>query len=89
MTALCAVAWGQHAVERVRQLFAQALGYPLPQSAGDYGLDRSAVGEAAAEPYVLFLHGTRPGPASTGQRLIGAPWLSTSTAVAWSCACRG
>lgn len=54
-----AVAWGQHAVERVRQLFAQALGYPLPQSVGDYGLDRSAMaGEAAAEPYVLFLHGT-------------------------------
>ena len=54
-----AVAWGQHAVERVRQLFAQALGYSLPQSVGDYGLDRGAmVGEALVEPYVLFLHGT-------------------------------
>lgn len=27
------VAWGQHAVERTRQLFAQALDYPLPESA--------------------------------------------------------
>ena len=54
-----AVARGQHAVERVRQLFAQALGYSLPQSVGDYGLDRGAMaGEAAAESYVLFLHGT-------------------------------
>mgnify|MGYP003604329080 FL=1 len=39
----CAVAWGQHAVERVRQLFAQALGYSLPQSVGDYGLDSGAM----------------------------------------------
>lgn len=49
----------QHAVERVRQLFAQALGYVLPNTVGDYGLDRSTMaGEASAEPYVLFLHGT-------------------------------
>ena len=49
----------QHAVERVRQLFAQALGYVLPNTVGDYGLDRSAMaGAASAEPYVLFLHGT-------------------------------
>ena len=53
------VAWGQHAVERVRQLFAQALGYALPESVGDYGLNRAAMaGDVSAEPYVLFLHGT-------------------------------
>jgi heptosyltransferase-1 len=54
-----AVAWGQHAVERVRQLFAQALGYPLPPGVGDYGLSRARLaGDGAAAPYVLFLHGT-------------------------------
>ncbi len=53
------VAWGQHAVERTRQLFAQALNYPLPSSIGDYGLPRAQLaGEAPANPYVLFLHGT-------------------------------
>lgn len=53
------VAWGQHAVERVRQLFAAALGYPLPQGIGHYGLNRAALaGQGASEPYLLFLHGT-------------------------------
>lgn len=50
----------QHAVERLRQLFARALGYEVPAGLGDYGLDRSRLldptGEAA--PFVLFLHGT-------------------------------
>ena len=50
---------GQHAVERVRQLFAQALGYPLPQTTGDYGLERSRLFSAPDDvPFVLFLHGT-------------------------------
>ncbi len=53
------VAWGQHAVERVRQLFAQALDYPLPAGTGDYGLDRNRLlDETEAEPYLVFLHGT-------------------------------
>lgn len=51
-----------HAVERVRSLFAQALGYPLPQSVGDYGLDRQQIARQVAEvpdtPYFMFLHGT-------------------------------
>jgi heptosyltransferase-1 len=55
----CNVAWGQHAVERVRQLFAQALSYPVPQSTGDYGLDRTRLAEPQPNgDYVLFLHGT-------------------------------
>lgn len=33
------VATGQHAVERVRQLFAMALAYDLPEGIGNYGLD--------------------------------------------------
>ena len=52
------VARGQHAVERVRQLFALALGYDLPSGLGDYGLDRSRLEEIPAKPYVVFLHGT-------------------------------
>jgi heptosyltransferase-1 len=54
-----AVAWGQHAVERVRQLFALALGYPLPAGVGDYGLSRERLAAGIEQPpYVLFLHGT-------------------------------
>ncbi len=53
------VAWGQHAVERVRQLFAQALGYPVPSGVGDYGLDRSYLQAGPVEEnYLVFLHGT-------------------------------
>jgi heptosyltransferase-1 len=48
----------QHALERVRQLFAQALGYELPAGLGDYGLDRSRLQLPVDEPYLLFLHGT-------------------------------
>lgn len=55
---LYAVAKDQHALERTRQLFAQALGYELPEQIGDYGLDRAAMADAAAQPYLLFLHGT-------------------------------
>lgn len=55
---LYAVAKNQHALERTRQLFAQALGYPLPAGMGDYGLDRAAMADGAAQPYLLFLHGT-------------------------------
>ena len=53
------VARDQHAVERVRQLFARALGYPLPEGIGDYGLNRAwLAGERRAGDYLLFLHGT-------------------------------
>ena len=53
-----AVAREQHALERTRQLFAQALGYPLPAGIGDYGLNRAQLAAAAAQPYLVFLHGT-------------------------------
>nr|WP_239482161.1 lipopolysaccharide heptosyltransferase I [Pseudomonas insulae] len=53
-----AVAKGQHALERVRQLFAQALEYPLPQGIADYGLDRHRLADPSGAPYLLFLHGT-------------------------------
>ncbi len=61
------VPWGRHAVLRVRELFAQALGYPLPLNAehdGDYGVERNRVLAAASHepqaerPYLVFLHGT-------------------------------
>lgn len=48
----------QHAVTRIRQLFAQAFNYPLPETAPDYGLDRNRFGAKAEKPTVLLLHGT-------------------------------
>ena len=48
-----------HAVERARRLFAQALGYALPDAPPDAGLERSRFPDPARpQPYVLFLHGT-------------------------------
>jgi len=51
----------QHAIARVRQLFAQALNYTLPETAPEYGLsDLQQQGSAQKEnsPYLVFLHGT-------------------------------
>ncbi len=53
-----AVARDQHALERTRQLFAQALGYAVPSGLGDYGLNRAQLADAQQPPYLLFLHGT-------------------------------
>jgi len=52
------VATGQHAVERVRQLFALALAYDLPEGIGNYGLDLDRLQLPPAAPYVVFRHGT-------------------------------
>jgi heptosyltransferase-1 len=53
------VAWGRHAVERVRELFARALGYAAPSTPCDYGLDAGRLGvKDAGAPYLVFLHGT-------------------------------
>ncbi len=53
-----AIARDQHALERVRQLFAQALGYVAPETVADYGLDRNQLATPGEQPYLLFLHGT-------------------------------
>ena len=51
------VARDQHAVARVRRLFAAALGYELPGSGPDYGIrEKFRTGERL--PYLVFLHGT-------------------------------
>ena len=54
-----AVAKGQHAVERTRQLFAHAMNYAAPTAIGDYALDRQRVGaELNDHKKILLLHGT-------------------------------
>ncbi len=53
-----AISYQQHAVERIRQLFAQSLNYPLPHTQGDYGIARHFPQHAQTMPYVLFFHGT-------------------------------
>lgn len=52
-----AVARGQHAVSRTRQLFAAALDYPLPAGDADYGL-RFSTTRAADDRRIVLLHGT-------------------------------
>ena len=51
----CAVNPDQHAVTRMRQLFAAALGYPAPDSAADYNIHIEA---ASDKKSIVFLHGT-------------------------------
>ncbi len=53
------VSKNMHAVERIRELFADALDYKKPDSKGDYGIDRRRFCSATPEsPNVVFLHGT-------------------------------
>jgi heptosyltransferase I len=49
-----------HAVTRVRQLFAGALNYAMPETPADYGLHREAFKNKSTiqTDFVLFLHGT-------------------------------
>ena len=47
--------WEIHAIDRQRRLFAQALGYPLPETPPDFGLPPPA---RPARPRLLLLHGT-------------------------------
>ncbi|HYR05588.1 MAG TPA: lipopolysaccharide heptosyltransferase I [Gallionella sp.] len=54
------VAKGQHAVERNRQLVAQALGY-LPEGQADYGIQPPAIAHPTwltKDPYAVLLHAT-------------------------------
>lgn len=59
-----AISYQQHAVERIRQLFAAALGYTLPENIGDYGLQGSTAFAKNCEnltrckPYLLAIHAT-------------------------------
>lgn len=49
----------QHAVERVRQLFAQALGYTLPEERGDFAISSAFPNQSDHQaPYLVFQHST-------------------------------
>ena len=50
----------QHAVERVRKLFAKSLGYPIPTTTGKFLLNKSRFPSGLVQntPYVVFIHGT-------------------------------
>jgi heptosyltransferase-1 len=54
------VLWEQQAVVRIRKLAALALGYPLPESPPDYGIETPGEPLPVALParYVVALHGT-------------------------------
>lgn len=54
------VAKNQHAVERIRQLFALSLNYPLPVSKGDYHIAGGLKAQfpADGQNYMLFMHAT-------------------------------
>lgn len=66
----------QHAVEKIRALFAASLGYPLPESQGDYAIAQHFINAlpADANHYLVFLHATtrddKHWPESAWQTLI-------------------
>ncbi|MGB1270960.1 MAG: lipopolysaccharide heptosyltransferase I [Endozoicomonas sp.] len=55
-----AVSWNQHAVERVRQLFALSLGYSLPDGPGHFQLEKQPFRKDLVKetPYIVFIHST-------------------------------
>lgn len=53
-----AVGRDAHAVERLRCLFSQALGYTLSEAPPDYGIQIDAPPTQAQDPFILFLHGS-------------------------------
>ncbi len=53
------ITWQAHAIERVRQLFAKALDYPMPTTEADYGLQAFFQAQVSTQSnYIVFLHGT-------------------------------
>jgi len=48
----------QHAVTRVRELFARVLGYELPTDLPDYGIANPIALDPSQKPIILFIHGT-------------------------------
>lgn len=58
----CTVNFYQHAVSRMRLFFNQALGYDMPTTAPDFGINRELFinpnVESAHSPYLVFLFGT-------------------------------
>lgn len=67
----------QHAVQRTRELFAKSLGYPLPETEGDYAIAQHFQSESPADAgnYLVFLHATtrdaKHWPESHWRKLIG------------------
>ena len=55
-----AISYRQHAVERIRQLFALSLDYDLPSEKGDYGIAQHFLNQpnTATTPYLIFIHST-------------------------------
>ncbi|NNC99080.1 MAG: lipopolysaccharide heptosyltransferase I [Gammaproteobacteria bacterium] len=49
---------GQHAIDRLRRLFAEAFDYPLPNDSPDYALAFAASARQQKKPVVIFCHGT-------------------------------
>lgn len=52
------VARSQHAITRIRQLFAAALHYTIPDTALDYGIRNTFRIQSVASNILVFLHGT-------------------------------
>lgn len=50
--------WQEHAITRLRNLFAQAFNYQIKNSIPDYGINRQTLVNTESEPYLIFLHGT-------------------------------
>ncbi|MGA7536665.1 MAG: lipopolysaccharide heptosyltransferase I, partial [Candidatus Rickettsiella isopodorum] len=55
------VPWQQHAIDRLRQLFAKALKYPLPKTRPDYGINKENLSQTKIQlprDYLIFIPNT-------------------------------
>lgn len=55
------VPWQQHAIDRLRQLFAKALKYPLPKTQPDYAINKENLSQAKIQlpkDYLIFIPNT-------------------------------
>ncbi len=60
----------QHAVTRVRQLFAAALDYPVPTSAPDYGIIRHFQSQPQSVTRKVSHQKNRPSPSLTSEKIL-------------------
>ncbi|MBF0371083.1 MAG: lipopolysaccharide heptosyltransferase I [Magnetococcales bacterium] len=79
---------GPHAVHRLRRLFAEALGYSLPETPPDYGIDPGRFDAVPAEEGAfVFLHGTtwrtKQWPQRFWRELAGMVAKAGSVVIPW------
>ncbi|VEI48534.1 ADP-heptose:LPS heptosyl transferase I [Actinobacillus equuli] len=65
------IAYQQHAVERIRKLFANSLNYVLPDGLGDYGIATHFAKNLKIQPLICLRFMRQRERISIGKKIIG------------------